>query len=99
MIIRDETELCVKDLMNQEFLHLSPGCKMDSVLHTMIEHDVGHAVVVDSLNPKIMIGFVTKADVLKAYELSIFRLQQQGYDIDEISPADVIDVEKAVSEK
>ena len=59
----------------------------------MIEHDMGHAVVVDPLNPKIVIGFVTKADVLKAYEISIFRLQQQGYDIDEISPADIIDVE------
>jgi len=89
----EAAHLFVKDLMDREFLHLSPGCKMDSVLHTMIEHDVGHAVVVSPLNPKIMIGFVTKADVLKAYELAIFRLQQQGYDIDEISPADIIDVE------
>jgi len=79
-------------LMDRDFLHLSPGCAMDSVLHAMIEKDHGHAVVVDPLNPKKMIGFVTKADVLKAYELAIFRLQQQGLEVENIGPADIIDV-------
>ncbi|MDF1540759.1 MAG: chloride channel protein [Candidatus Thorarchaeota archaeon] len=79
-------------LMNREFLHLSPGCKMDSVLHAMIERDQGHAVVVDSTNPNKMIGFVTKADVLRAYELAIFRLQHQGHEIEDIGPVDVVDV-------
>ncbi|MFW9848641.1 MAG: chloride channel protein [Candidatus Thorarchaeota archaeon] len=79
-------------LMDRDFLHLSPGCAMDSVLHAMIEKDQGHAVVVDPMNPKKMIGFVTKADVLKAYELAIFRLQQQGQAIEDIGPADMVDV-------
>lgn len=79
-------------LMDRDFLHLSPGCKMDSVLHAMIERDQGHAVVVDPINPNKMIGFVTKADVLKAYELAIFRLQQQGHEIEDIGPADIVGV-------
>ncbi len=79
-------------LMNRNFLHLSPGCKMDSALHAMMEQDEGHAVIVDPINPNKMIGFVTKADVLRAYELAIFRLQQQGHEIEPISPADIVDV-------
>ncbi|MFW9954324.1 MAG: chloride channel protein [Candidatus Thorarchaeota archaeon] len=79
-------------LMKTDFLHLSPECKMDSVLHAMIERDEGHVVVVDPAKPTKMIGFVTKADVLKAYELAIFRLQQQGLDIEEIGPVSMVDV-------
>jgi CIC family chloride channel protein len=88
----DAPQPVVGVLMDRDFLHLSPGCTMDSVLHAMIEKDHGHAVVVDSMNPKKMIGFVTKADVLRAYELAIFRLQQQGHAIEDIGPADMVDV-------
>lgn len=88
----DSPQPVVGVLMDRDFLHLSPGCKMDSVLHAMIEKDQGHAVVVDPTNPNKMLGFVTKADVLRAYELAIFRLQQQGHEIEDIGPADIVDV-------
>jgi hypothetical protein len=39
-----------------------------------------------------MIGYITKADVLKAYEIAIFRLQMAGIDVEDISPAKIIDV-------
>ena len=78
--------------MNSSFLHLAPACTMDSVLSAMMERGEGHAVIVNPNEPTKMIGFVTKADVLHAYELAIFRLQQQGYDIEEIGPAEIIDV-------
>ncbi|NHJ12319.1 MAG: chloride channel protein [Candidatus Thorarchaeota archaeon] len=85
-------EPTVEDLMNSNFLHLAPICTMDSVLSAMMKRGEGHAVIVNPDEPTKMLGFVTKADVLRAYELAIFRLQQQGYDIEEIGPADVIDV-------
>ncbi|TFG06718.1 chloride channel protein, partial [Candidatus Thorarchaeota archaeon] len=85
-------EQTVQNMMNPNFLHLAPTSTMDSVLSAMMERNEGHAVIVNPKNPAKMIGFVTKADVLRAYELAIFRLQQQGYDIDEIGPADIIDV-------
>ncbi len=88
----DESGRFVRDIMNPDFLHLLPECKMDSALHAMIERDEGHAVIVDPINPRRMIGFITKADVLKAYELAIFRLQQQGHDVEDIGPADIVDV-------
>jgi CIC family chloride channel protein len=82
----------VRELMNPDFLHLSPGCTMDGALQAMIKRDEGHAVIVDPMAPNRMIGYITKADVLKAYELSIVRLQKSGVDVEDINPADIIDV-------
>ncbi|MFW9886639.1 MAG: hypothetical protein ACFFER_00550 [Candidatus Thorarchaeota archaeon] len=59
---------------------------MDSVLHAMLEQGEGPAVVVAAMNPQKMIGFITKADVLRAYELSIVRLREEGEPIDAIDP-------------
>ncbi len=85
-------EYKVEELMNPDFLHLSPGCTMDGALQAMIKRDEGHAVIVDPVSPNRMIGYITKADVLKAYEISIIRLQKRGIDVEDISPADIIDV-------
>ena len=82
----------VRDLMNTEFLHLSPSCTMDSVLHAMMDRDEGHAVVSNPENPECMLGYVTKADVLKAYDIAIIRLQKAGIDIEDIPPIEILDV-------
>ena len=86
----DGNENQVKDLMNPDFLHLSSSCTMDGALQAMIKRDEGHAVIVDSERPNIMIGYITKADVLKAYELAIMRLQTSGIDVEDITPAKII---------
>jgi CIC family chloride channel protein len=88
----DGHERTVQEVMNPEFLHLAPGCTMDSALKEMIKRDQGHAVIADSKDPRKMLGYITKADVLKAYDLSIFRLQKEGIDVEDIEPADIIDV-------
>lgn len=88
----DGQEYKVGELMNSEFLHLSPGCTMDGALQAMMKRDEGHAVIVDPMDPQRMIGYITKADVLKAYEIAIIRLQKLGVDVDDISPAEIIDV-------
>jgi CIC family chloride channel protein len=82
----------VRDLMNTDFLHLSPTCTMDSVLHAMMDRDEGHAVVSNPENPSCMLGYVTKADVLKAYDIAIIRLQKAGIDIEDIPPVEILDV-------
>jgi len=88
----DGNENLVKDLMNQDFLHLSRGCTMDGALQTMLQRDEGHAVVVDPMKPDFMIGYITKADVLKAYEIAIIRLQKSGIDVEDITPAEIINL-------
>jgi CIC family chloride channel protein len=88
----DGTEYQVRELMNPDFLRLSPGCTVDSVLQAMMKRDEGHAVIADPENPARMIGYITKADVLKAYEIAIIRLQKSGFDVDDIDPAEIINV-------
>jgi CBS domain-containing protein len=88
----DAPQPLVQEMMTTDFLQLTPDCKMDSVLHAMMQRDEGHAVVVDPLHPDRMIGFVTKADVLRAYETAILRLQQQGIEIEDIGPPDIVHV-------
>lgn len=87
-----ERENRVRDLMNPDFLHLSPTCTMDSVLHAMMDRDEGHAVVADPLHPEYMLGYITKADVLKAYDIAIIRLQKAGLDIEDIEPVELLDI-------
>jgi CIC family chloride channel protein len=88
----EDRDYQVMELMNPEFLHLSPDCTMDSALQVMIERDEGHAVIVNPAEPNKMIGYITKADVLKAYEIAIINLQKAGTDVEDIDPADIIDV-------
>jgi CIC family chloride channel protein len=90
--VEDGKEIRVKDLMNPDFLHLSRGCTMDGALQAMMKRDEGHAVVVDPTKPNIMVGYITKADVLKAYEIAILRLQKSGVDVEDITPAEIIDL-------
>ncbi|OLS22074.1 MAG: H(+)/Cl(-) exchange transporter ClcA [Candidatus Thorarchaeota archaeon AB_25] len=88
----DGSEYQVRELMNPDFLHLHPGCTVDSALQIMMKRDEGHAVIADPMDPQRMIGFITKADVLKAYEIAIIRLQKSGIDVDDINPAEIIDI-------
>ncbi|MGY5860351.1 MAG: chloride channel protein [Candidatus Thorarchaeota archaeon] len=88
----DGKENLVKDLMNPDFLHLSLGCTMDGALQAMMARDEGHAVIVHPVRPDIMIGYITKADVLKAYEIAIIRLQKSGIDVEDITPAEIINL-------
>jgi CIC family chloride channel protein len=88
----DGKENLVKDLMNPDFLHLSLECTMDGALQAMMARDEGHAVIVHPVRPDIMIGYITKADVLKAYEIAIIRLQKSGIDVEDITPAEIIDL-------
>lgn len=74
----------VSDLMDTDFLRVSNASEMDSVVHAMMQRQEGHAVVVDNSEPRKMLGFVTKADVLEAYEIAIKRLREQGMDIEDI---------------
>ena len=88
----DGKENLVKDLMNPDFLHLSLECTMDGALQAMMARDEGHAVIVHPVRPDIMIGYITKADVLKAYEIAIIRLQKSGIDVEDITPAEIVNL-------
>ncbi len=81
----DGTPLTVADVMRKSFLKVDPECTVDRVLMTMLRRDEGHAVVVDPTNKTTMIGFITKTDVLKAYEVAILSLREKGREIQDVS--------------
>ncbi|MFW9887758.1 MAG: chloride channel protein [Candidatus Thorarchaeota archaeon] len=90
---QDESQkLLVRDIMNPDFLHIAPNCTMDSVLQEMLRRGEGHAVVVDPRIPNVMVGFITKADVLRAYDMAILRLQESGEPVEPIDPLEALDV-------
>ncbi|MBD3405302.1 MAG: CBS domain-containing protein [Candidatus Lokiarchaeota archaeon] len=75
----DEEEfLKVFEVMDADFLKVLPDTTIDEVLHRMLERDEGHAVVVDPDDDSSMIGFLTKTDVLRAYESAITELRMAG---------------------
>jgi CIC family chloride channel protein len=82
-------EYCVRDLMNPDFLHLPLDSTVDSALQAMIKRDEGHAVIVDPNKPRRMIGYITKADILKAHEIAAIRLQKVGVDVEDIGSEEV----------
>ncbi|TXT55443.1 MAG: H(+)/Cl(-) exchange transporter ClcA [Candidatus Thorarchaeota archaeon] len=73
-----EETLMVWELMNPDFLIVYPQTPIDKVLRYMMERDEGHAVVVDPDDESIMIGFLTKTDVLRAYESAMTELRMAG---------------------
>jgi hypothetical protein len=48
-------------------------------------------VVVDPIHPNKMVGFITKADVLKAYEMAIVRLREEGEEVEGIYPLEAFE--------
>ncbi len=85
----DGQDYTVGELMNPDFLHLSPETTIDGALQAMIKRDEGHAVIVDPIDPRRMLGYITKTDVLKAYEVAIIKLQKSGVEVEDISPIDI----------
>ncbi len=83
-------EYRVRDLMNPDFLHLSPDSTVDSALQAMIKRGEGHAVIVDPSKPRRMVGYITKADVLKAHEIAAIRLQKAGVDVEDIGVEEAV---------
>ncbi len=90
---QEKEKKTVKDLMSTDFLHLNPNCPMDSVVTSMLDRLEGHAVIVDPADPNTMIGFITKADVLKAYKAAVIMLQEEGELSGGFSPPALVDIE------
>lgn len=84
--------VCVEDHLSRDYLRIAPNCTMDTVVHEMLKRDEGHAVVVNPSNPDVMVGFITKADVLRAYEYEMARLFDDGEIVELGSVEDLIDI-------
>lgn len=52
---------------------VTPEVSLDSALHTMAEQEIGRLPVVDSQNPNKLVGWLRRADLIRAYEIGLAR--------------------------
>jgi CIC family chloride channel protein len=52
---------------------VTPEVSLDSALHVMAEQEIGRLPVVDSQNPNKLVGWLRRADLIRAYEIGLAR--------------------------
>jgi CIC family chloride channel protein len=59
-----ETGIKVEDLMHENVVTAHPNDSLQSVFENMLTRNISHVPVVDRKNPRKLLGFITKRDVL-----------------------------------
>jgi len=59
--------LKVKELESKRLVVVHPEDTLEVAMNQMVIRDISHVPVVDPKNPKRLVGFITKGDVLKAH--------------------------------
>ena len=77
----DGSYYTVAELVDKDFLRVTPDINVDELLYKMIDKDEGHAVVIDPENPNKMLGFITKTDILKSYRYAVRKSSSEDVDI------------------
>lgn len=60
-------DLKVKELESKRLVVVHPEDTLEVAMNEMVIRDISHLPVVDPKNPKRLVGFITKGDVLKAH--------------------------------
>ncbi|WP_214019495.1 chloride channel protein [Methanoculleus sp.] len=73
--INGEHDVLVEDVMSSRVFTVHHACTLREALALMTEHDIHHLPVVPAEDPRTLLGFVTRTDVMKAY---VRRASQSG---------------------
>ena len=57
----------VRDAMTRELIVISPESTMENALRLMMIHNIHHLPVVEPDHPELMIGFLTRTDMMQIY--------------------------------
>jgi CIC family chloride channel protein len=60
-------ELPVKGVMSSRVFTVHHACTLHEALNLMVEHDIHHLPVVPVDDPRLLSGFLTRTDIMKAY--------------------------------
>lgn|GEM_PF-2381625 len=63
----DHENLNVKDVMTEELITVKPDDTLEDVLVKTEDEELSHFPVVNPNNPKEIVGFFTKGDIIRAY--------------------------------
>ncbi|SAI87208.1 hypothetical protein MBBA_0327 [Methanoculleus bourgensis] len=64
---RMNDELPVKNVMSSRVFTVHHACTLRDALNLMVEHDIHHLPVVPVDDPRLLSGFITRTDIMKAY--------------------------------
>ncbi len=64
---RANGELLVKDVMTSRVFTVHHSCTLQEALNLMVEHDIHHLPVVPADDPRLLSGFLSRTDIMKAY--------------------------------
>jgi CIC family chloride channel protein len=57
----------VGEVMTRNLVTVAPRATLEDALQLMMKHDVHHLPVVDPANPEILMGLLTRTDIMKGY--------------------------------
>ena len=66
-----EDDLTIRDIMQDKVITAYPSSSLQSVFKNMLGRNISHVPVVDSENPKKLVGFITKRDILNILDVEI----------------------------
>jgi CIC family chloride channel protein len=55
------------EAMTRDLVTIAPQANLEEALQLMIQNDIHHLPVVDPANPRILVGFLTRTDIMKGY--------------------------------
>ena len=64
---KQDLDAPVKDGMSRDLFTLTPDTTLDNALKIMIERDINHIPIVDTIESQKLVGFLTRTDIMNAY--------------------------------
>ncbi|MDT8357245.1 MAG: chloride channel protein [Methanomicrobiaceae archaeon] len=73
----DAVEIPVVEVMTDQLITIHPSDSLEHALSLMITHDIHHLPVVSPEHPEVLLGFLTRTDILKAYARAMAEEQER----------------------
>jgi CIC family chloride channel protein len=64
---RENLRIPVGEVMTKRLITVTPGDTLENALQLMMQNDIHHLPVVDPENPEVIVGFLTRTDIMKGY--------------------------------
>ncbi len=83
----DFADLCVRDIMTRDVKVAYPDENLWQVLRRMGIHNIGRLPVVSRQNPKRLVGWIQRRDIIRAYNLALAKQEEEAQRRQELAMA------------
>lgn len=81
---QDAAGLVVADIFTRDIITAYPDETIGQVLRRMVGRDIGRMPVISRSNPKQMVGWLRRTDLLRAYDLALTRRASQRHRVHQV---------------